>query len=165
MELKFAFDQNSNFQKKLDEVYQATGNLTLPLDLIARDWYKGNRSIFALKGPGRYKDLTEKYKKQKEKKWGYVYPILKASGKLSRSITNRSDINTIYRIENKKNLILGTKVPYGIYHQSDKPRTKMPYRPFLLIGVEQIAPNDIKQNRINNWIKILDSYFQQKMNK
>jgi len=165
MELKYAFDPNSEFQKKLDSMAESIQDLRIPLELISNEWYRGNRSIFALKGKGRYQDLTSKYKKQKKEKWGSVYPILFASGRLALSITQKKSPDSIGRIENKKTLVLGTSVPYGIYHQSAKPRKKMPYRPFLFVGVEQIAPNDIKQNRLKNWMKILDSYFQQVMDK
>lgn len=188
MYLEYAFDKNSNFQKKLNEVFKATGDLTLPLTLIANSWFRGNNSIFVLKGPGRYKDLSTKpmfpfwerkknlrrfypggYKEYKKEKYGFVYPILKATGKLASSITNQSDSNAIARIEGGKNLILGTKVPYGIYHQMDRNidpgKGKIPYRPFLFVGVEQIAPNDIKNNRVKTWIKILDNHFESVMRK
>ena len=164
MELKYAFDPDSTFQKKLEEVYAATKDLTIPLTLMSKEWYKGNRSIFALKGPGRYKDLTEKYKKRKQKNKGFIYPILRYSGDLEKSITKADDNNSISYIVNKSTLVLGTKVPYAIYHQSQtEPRPKIPYRPFLFVGVEQIAPDDILNNRLKNWIKILDDYFDQKM--
>lgn len=185
MEIKYAFDPDSSFVKFLDLAYRTTGDLTKPLTQIARDWFRGNKSIFALKGPGRYKDLSTKpffawweknpnlrtmynngYRSYKAAKYGSAYPILKATGVLAASITNREDDNSINRIEgDKKTLTLGTSVPYGIYHQSDSPRTKIPYRPFLFVGVEQIAPNDIKQKRVENWIKIIDSYLTQSLNK
>lgn len=166
MELQYAFDQNSSFQKKINEVYKATGDLTIPLTLIAREWFRGNKSIFALKGPGRYKDLTSNYKNFKRRNYGFVYPIMMASGRLMASITDPPSDESINRIlADKKTLQLGTTVPYGVYHQSFLPRKKMPYRPFLFVGVEQIAPTDIKQRRVKNWIKILDSYFQQKVDK
>ncbi len=164
MEIKFAFDPDSDFQKKLDEVFKATQDLTIPLSLMAKQWYKGNQSIFALTGPGRYEDLSDKYKETKKRKFGFVYPILMATGRLMSSITGEPGGESINLIENKNTLILGTSVPYGIYHQSAKDRGKGPtgremhYRPFLFVGVEQIAPNDIKQNRIKNWITTLDNY-------
>lgn len=158
MEIKFAFDPDSEFSKKLDEVYTATGDLTIPLGLMAAQWYKGNNSIFALKGPGRYEDLSDKYKKSKMKAVGFIYPILMRTGRLADSITDESSAEAIHRIYNKNTLILGTRTPYAIYHQSDLPRKKIPYRPFLFVGVEQIAPNDIQQNRLKNWMKTLDSY-------
>ena len=165
MELIYAFDPDSSFQKKLEAVYEATGDLTIPLTLMAREWFKGNRSIFDSnrKGPGRYVDLSDTYKKTKKRDVGFVYPILKRSGRLMRSITQASNPDSINMILNKNTMVLGTKVEYGIYHQSQEPRNKMPYRPFLFVGVEQIAPHDIYENRLNNWIKILESYFEQKV--
>ena len=150
---------------------------------MAREWFKGNKSIFVLKGPGQYEDLSTKpffawwekdknlrkmylngYRSYKAAKWGSAYPILFRTGRLKDSITDPRSALSVNRIESdKKTLTLGTEVPYGIYHQSKKDRIKIPYRPFLFLGVEQIAPHDIQQNRINNWIKILDSYYQQKM--
>lgn len=187
MELKYAIDPDSAFQKKLEQVYAATRDLTAPLIEISREWFKGNKSIFALKGKGRYQDLSvrplnafwEKDKRLREiaSKGGYKaykmakynlsspYPILFATGTLKNSITNGSDANSVNLIINKSTLVLGTKVPYAIYHQSDQPRTKIPYRPFLFVGVEQIAPNDIKNKRLENWIKILDRHFEQSIKK
>lgn len=163
MELQYAFDKDSSFQRKLQQVFKATGDLTIPLTLMAREWYRGNRSIFALKGPGRYTDLDPDYKKDKQNDVGFVYPILKRSGRLSWSITIPYNSDAINYIVNKNTLVLGTRVPYAVYHQSNQPRKKMPYRPFLFVGVEQIAPHDIQQNRLKNWLKILDNYFTQKM--
>ena len=186
MELIYAFDPDSAFQKKLEEVFNLTQDLTIPLTLIAKSWYQGNKSIFALKGRGRYKDLStrpffphwERDKKlRKLWKGGYKefkmakyhlsspYPILKATGRLAESITNPESLDAINYIVNRNTLVLGTHVPYGIYHQSQKERTKIPYRPFLFVGVEQIAPNDIKNNRMKTWLSILDSFLQQRINK
>ncbi len=189
MELIYVFDENSEFQKKLKEVYKKTKDLTIPLRLIATSWFRGNNSIFDENraGPGRYADLSQKpffakwerkgsdlrkfypggYKEYKRAKYGFAYPILKARGALQASITDPADVNSINLIINKSTLVLGTKVKYAIYHQSQKPRgtgktgRAMPYRPFLFVGVEQIAPNDIKNNRLNTWMQILDSYFTQ----
>lgn len=163
MEIKYAFDPDGAFQKKLNDAFKATGDLTIPLTLIAREWFQSNKSIFALKGKGRYTDLSPKYKKAKQRRYGFVYPILMASGRLMASITSPPGADSINYIINKNTLVLGTKVPYAIYHQSQEPRSKMPYRPFLFVGVEQIAPHDIKQNRLKNWIKIIDSYLDQKI--
>ncbi len=189
MEVIYVFDENSEFQKKVKHLYEQTKDLTIPLRLIASSWFRGNKSIFDSNriGPGRYTDLSEKpffarwerdnpdlmrfykggYKEYKKAKHGFVYPILKATGKLERSITDPSDSNSVNLIINKSTLVLGTKVDYGIYHQSQTERGKrktgraMPYRPFLFVGVEQIAPNDIKNNRLKTWMQILDNHFKQ----
>lgn len=180
MEFIAAFDPDSSFQKKIQEVLEATGDLRVPFSLMADQWFQGNKSIFALKGPGRYKDLSTRpvnafwevnktyreaykeggYKAYKIKRYGSAYPILFATGRLSRSLTE-NNIDSI-RIVEKDQLTLGTKVSYGVYHQSQGVRTKMPYRPFLFVGVEQIAPNDIRQRRVSGWLATLDSYLEQK---
>lgn len=173
MEIQYAFDPDSTFQKKLNELYDKTGDLRIPLGVMATEWYRGNSSIFALKGPGRYQDLSERYKKRKVRPKnkggaGFVYPILKFTGRLAGSITNPNHPEKINYIVNKSTLVLGTKVPYAIYHQSNKKRGEgptgrsMPYRPFLFVGVEQIAPNDIQNKRLKNWLIILDNHLNEK---
>lgn len=53
--------------------------------------------------------------------------ILERTGDLERSLTNPNDPNTV-RVEERKTLTLGTRVPYAIYHQSPKPRKRLPRR-------------------------------------
>ena len=52
-------------------------------------------------------------------------PILERTGDLMRSLTNPNDPNTV-RIEERKSLTLGTRIPYAIYHQTGT--RKMPAR-------------------------------------
>lgn len=169
MELIYAFDKDSEFSKRLDEAAEAIGDLTIPLILMAKSWYRGNKSIFMLKGRGRYQDLSPKYKKWKERILGSAYPILRLSGTLEAAITDPQDHGAINLIVNKKTLILGVSgavVPYAIFHQSQTlPRNKMPYRPFLFVGVEQIAPSDIQNERLKSWNKILSGYMIQSFGK
>lgn len=68
-----------------------------------------------------------------------------ASGRLKRSLTGAPNSDSIVRI-GKKAMILGTKVPHGVYHQSDEPRSKIPQRKFLFI-------DDARRKR---WIRIID---------
>jgi phage gpG-like protein len=53
-------------------------------------------------------------------------PILERTGELTASLTNPNDPNTV-RIEERKSLTLGSRVPYAIYHQTGT--KKMPARP------------------------------------
>lgn len=57
-------------------------------------------------------------------------PILQRSGDLEASLTSGSDVNAV-KIEGRKSLTLGSRVPYGIYHQSTAPRTQLPRRPVV----------------------------------
>ena len=74
--------------------------------------------------------------------------------------------DSILRI-GKQSLILGTKVPYGIFHQSDEPRkSNLPQRKFLFIGPEapSTAPSGIT-GRLERWLSILDAEVQRQLDK
>ena len=49
------------------------------------------------------------------------------------SLTNPADPNTV-RIEERKTLTLGSRIPYAIYHQSIDPRfSNLPRRPEIML--------------------------------
>ena len=146
---------DKEFQNLLDKTYKLTKDLTVPLTLIYQEWLKGNRAIFSLKGKGKYEDLSAGYKITKQKQWGFVYPILRASGRLEGSITNAGDPEAIGQIINKKNLLMGTKVPYAIFPQMGT--RFMPPRPPILFGPEQVG-DKIPNQRLERWKEILLSW-------
>lgn len=146
----------------MSEAKKAVGDLTIPLKGIARHFFQGNKAIFALNGKGQYVDLSPKYKAEKEKHVHFVYPILRRSGFLERSITNASDPDAIAEIVNKDTLLVGTHLFYGAFLQ--KGTRRMPARPFLFVGPE--APfysTQEQKNRPYIWLQILDDYVRQKM--
>lgn len=134
---------------------EESSDLTIPFGQIALDFQKSRKAIFALQSAGQYPDLSTKpffawweqegsplrkqfdggYKEYKKAKYGFDYPILKATGKLERSVTDRRDFNNITRIF-PLSMELGSKVEYLIYHQSDEPRSKLPLRKVLFVGPE-----------------------------
>ena len=126
--------------RAFDRAAKQSKNLKQPLSQIARDFMKSRKAIFALKGPGAYPDLSEKYKKVKRNIIGEVYPILKLSGDLEKSITDASSPDNVLRID-PTSLEMGTTIDYANYHQQegDFPSTgKMPLRKFLFIGAESV---------------------------
>jgi len=152
------------FRAALTRASAKVADLTIPLQLIAQDWFDSNAAIFSLKGPGQYPDLSPTYKKAKQRQWGFIYPILKASGRLENSITDPGSPDSINEIRNKNTLIIGTAVPYGVYHQSDGPRKKLPLRKFLFIGPESQFTNKGRiAGRLERWTSILNDYVIQKM--
>jgi phage gpG-like protein len=54
--------------------------------------------------------------------------ILRATTDLYKSLTVKSDAQHIERAS-EDSLRFGSLVPYAVYHQSSKPRTKIPFRP------------------------------------
>ncbi len=84
------------------------------------------------KGGGeRWQELSAEYAGWKEARFPGK-PILQRSGDLMRSLTSGNDPNAVKR-EERRTLTLGSKVPYGIYHQSPAPRRRLPRRPPMLV--------------------------------
>ena len=159
----YEIDNDKKFQNALKRAKAVTDDLTIPLTLIAKDFYKSQKAIFMLKGPGQYPDLKESTKEQKQKAGFSVYPILMRTGRLGESTTNPAHPDAINQIINKRTLIIGSKVPYGIFHQSDAPRTKIPLRKFLFIGPESSFANDEQQGRVGRWLNIMNSFVLKKL--
>lgn len=157
-------DPQGKFKKALRAAGKKSQDLRIPFREITASWYKVNMALFTFKSKGPFKDLSKKYKKVKRKKWKFVYPILKASGKLEASLTVPTDPNTIASVLNKKTLILGTKVttlkgaPYPTYLQTGT--SKMPARPFMVLGTEKgkWAKSTHVQRRLIFWMEVLAIY-------
>lgn len=159
----YSVDNDRAFRNAVDEARKQVGDLIVPLTLISRDWYRSERAIFTLKGPGQYPDLAPSTKRQKMAKGKSVYPILRDTGHLESSLLNPNDPNAIQLIANKSTLIIGTRLNYLAYHQSDGARNKLPLRKALFIGPEAKQFNVGDQvGRLDRWMKILKDYVTQK---
>lgn len=189
--VSYSADNDERFRRAIQKATAEIGNLTVPLTMISKDWYKSETAIFNLKGPGQYPPFKgtvaasslgghgnalgrrrstaivsgeSRYQEEKKKKWGFDYPLLVASGRLKRSVTDPTDAEAINTIIGGQRLIIGTQVPYAVYHQSDRPRRKIPLRKFLFIGPE--APTfatSEQMGRLQRWLGILNSYMDQKL--
>lgn len=187
----YVLENDVKFKATLMEASKAVSDLRIPFGLISRDFYRSELGIFKLKGPGQYppfknsvrasslgggKGLGSKkrsqvdiekspYQKRKLRKYGFDYPLLVASGRLAASITQPNAPGSI-NIVTKSSLIIGTSVPYGIYHQSDAPRSKIPLRKFVFIGPEapQFATS-AQQGRLERWVGYINDYVTKQLNK
>lgn len=155
--IRFQVDPDQKFAKAVEEAAKAVGDLRIPLGLIATSFFKSNKAIFSLGGPGQYADLSALYKKQKQKKYGFIYPIFRAKGALEESLTNQSGQGAISKIVGNVSLMVGTSIPYAIFHQSNQPRKRLPFRPVVMIGSEQQAPPELNQRR-EIWIETMKNY-------
>lgn len=159
----YIVDNDRKFRNAINRARKVTDDLRIPLTLISKDFYKSEKAIFQLKGPGQYPDLADSTKRQKRKAGFSIYPILRRKGRLEKSITTPNHADSINRIINKTVLVIGTKTPYGIFHQSDAPRKKIPLRKFLFIGPEapRFATSD-QMGRTQRWLNILNEFVLQK---
>lgn len=175
--ISFEVDPKKSLRDTLRSAARKVGDLTIPLKQISQEWFSSNKFIFQLKGPGKYEDLSSKpyfawweqgdlrrlfsggYKEHKAAKHGFTYPILRATGRLEQSITNPTHENAISNIINGKDLVLGTNVEYAHFLADGTKR--MPSRPPVLFGNEQVAPGALNR-RIAIWEQRLLDYVEQK---
>lgn len=158
----YIIENDKEFAAQIKAAGDRVGDLRVAFALIAKDWRKSNMAQFSLRGSGQYPPLSAHYAAQKRKKYGNR-PIMVATGRLRDSLTGSPNSDSIQQI-GKTNLIMGTVVPYGIYHQSDAPRRKIPLRKFLFIGPE--APRTASSQitgRLERWTAILNAEIQRKL--
>lgn len=171
----WAIDNVKAFENSLNRLSKQTNDFRIPFKLIASDFYRSQKQLFQLKSAGLFQDLapakgingnpttTSNYKKQKQSKLGFVYPILKGeSGDLSESTLKRSHKYSIFNL-NKQSLEIGSSVPYGKFHQSDSQRSKIPQRKFIFIdgGQGDKSKGSGINGRRNRWIDILETHIKQ----
>lgn len=162
----YSVDNDRRFRNAIQRAADTFQDLRVPFGLIGADFYKSEQAIFSLKGPGKYppfkgpKDATgkTKYQAEKIKKVGFDYPLLVRTGRLSASVLGPSNPGSIYKVT-ALSLTIGTSVPYGIYHQSDEPRAKIPLRKFLFIGPEAPSFATSEQTgRAERWLNIMNDF-------
>lgn len=178
------FQVNSKeFDAEVAEALKVVKDLRPAFIQIAREFYKTNRAIFALKSAGKYPDFSGPLVRETWKNPGRPdlrtrdgnltayqntkvkagvtpkgYPLLRFSGRLEKSITDPSNSEAI-TIITQASVALGTSVEYGIFHQSDEPRKKIPFRPFLFLDPTTVgAPSAIISRRNEAWVKAIRSY-------
>lgn len=180
----YVLENDRIFKETLQQAGEIVSDLRVPFGLIGRDFYRSQKAIFGLKGPGQYPPFKNsvraqglekgkdgklkrgvefnvsrsRYQDEKIKDVGFDYPLLVRSGKLAASVLAPNASGSIYQVT-PLSLAIGTSIEYGIYHQSDAPRKKIPLRKFIFIGPE--APrfaNSDQMGRLERWVKIIEDY-------
>ena len=160
--ISFIPENDKEFKALLDKYSDKISDFRIPFGLIVNHWYRGNKKIFSLKGPGLYEDLSPNYKKYKKKDVRFVYPILKRKGRLEKSLTSKNDTDAEYFV-GRNSLVMGTKVPYAKYHQSDEPRKSLPQRKMIFIdgGPAERSKDALISGRLQAWTNIINDYVSQ----
>ncbi len=181
----YTLQNDAAFKAALTKASAALQDLRVPFGLILNDFYKSEQAIFKLKGPGKYPPFKNSsgevsslggrnnpfgrkrtvtvtnespYQRAKKKAVGFDYPLLVRSGALAASLLGPNNRGSIAKVT-KLSLTFGTSIAYGIYHQSDSPRKKIPLRKFLFIGPE--APSfatSEQQGRLQRWVGYMEDY-------
>lgn len=153
----YSVDADKKFAAGLRRAANVVTDLRIPFGLILADFYRSEAAIFKLTGPGQYPPLSLGYQKQKLKKYGFDYPLLFRTGALAASVLGPSNPGSVAEI-GRMQMTFGTSIAYGIYHQSDEARSKIPLRKFLFIGPESTFANSDQQGRVGRWLNILNDF-------
>lgn len=159
----YVLENSKKFQAALKDAGEKIGNLRVPLNLIMNDFYRSEKAIFQLKGAGQYPEISKRYGLQKEGAVGFKYPLLVRTGRLAKSMLSKTAPGAVALIS-EQSLTIGTTVRYGIYHQSDEPRKKIPLRKFVFIGPEapKFATSD-QMGRTERWLGYINDYVTKKL--
>lgn len=155
----YIVENDEAFNRGLDRLRKNVNDLRVPFGLIRNDFHRSNKIIFELKGPGLYPDLADSTKEYKQRTLGFVYPILVRTGRLAASLVNPSNSDAVSDVD-ATSLLLGTNVPYAIFHQSDAPRSKLPQRKVVFIdgGPSEKSKSSSVAGRRERWLNIMNDY-------
>jgi len=170
----YKVDPGQAFINNLKLAKGLVGDLTIPLNSIARDFFKTNKSIFELKGPGKYAPLgglhasktvpgapytyRQRAEARKRRTFGFDYPLLMATGRLMASLTPPPSADSVAEIINQSTLVVGTTVPYAGHLQYGTKYMKP--RPFVFFGPEsqEFGNDKTFATRTKRWSDILRQY-------
>ena len=161
----YIVENDEAFARALQRLSKVTKDFRIPFGQIAKEFYKSNRKIFLLKGPGLYPDFKNtKSRAAKRKAVGFEYPLLVRTGRLASSLVNPSDPETV-KVIKKNELQLGTTVPYAIFHQSDKARFVIPKRKMVFIDGGPLEPSIGAKisGRRETWLNLINDYILAKL--
>jgi len=164
----FLVDNDRAFKRGLDRLAKATDDFSTPFAEIAKHWYQGNKKLFKLKSGGLYApygglntNAEKQYaaEQQKKKEVGFIFPMMKRTGRLEKSLVSKNSSEGEHFV-GRQTLVLGTKVPYTKYHQSDAPRSVMPQRKVIFIdgGPAETAKDAVISGRREAWLNIMNDH-------
>lgn len=132
---------------KLDYLAVAISDLRPLFEQFSADFYKDQKRLFQLKGPGQFADLSPAYAETKQKKYGFKYPILFATGRLALSLLDRNADGAVNIVE-ADSFEIGTSIDYAAFHHYGTSR--MPRRPLFEENEDSAL--------FRRWDRIADAY-------
>jgi phage gpG-like protein len=181
--ISYHVKNDEDFQSGIRRAVLAVSDLRPALQEVARDFYESQQVIFRLKGAGQYDPFQgplvkntwknpgfperrtrdgnkTSYQNTKLRKYGFDYPLLKATGPLQEAASVQGGNGNITEIT-KTGITMGvdgSQIPYANYHQSDDERKKIPLRKFLFIGPESGFADQRQRGRLERWNNILNTF-------
>lgn len=158
---KIETDPTGAFRRDIKRISKGVDDLRPALLQVKKQWYQGNKSIFALSGPGKYPELSSSYAKRKSREVGSIYPLLRGRNKrIEKAITKPSNENAYSKVF-KKDVELGVQktsdFPYAFSIHYGSKKQNIPARPYVLLGVEQVATKD-QRKKTKVYLDLIGDY-------
>jgi len=151
--------------ERVQELGRELADLRPLFEQFSADFYKDTKRIYGTMRTRpnwknyRFRDLSPKYKKRKKRisPYGKIYPIMFLTGRLVASLTSRQSRDSINIIKRDR-FVIGTSVPYAIYHHSKQtPRRRLPRR-ILWDDDEKFEGG--KSRMYQRWHRMIDKHFE-----
>lgn len=124
----------TEFSRELLRVAERSDNMRPAFEALADDFYAVEREQFdseGARGGQRWPPLSPRYAARKRVLFG-PKPILEASGRLRRSLTSKGTPGNVHKVTADE-IVIGSRVDYGKYHQSTAPRSQLRRRPPVVL--------------------------------
>ena len=122
----------------LEGIEERAQDLTPAWPAVLRAFRSIVNRAFAMEGSGGepWQPLADSTRRERARLgYGAAHPILERTGRLVRSLVIGDDGG--FAEITPGSLIVGTTVPYFVYHQSNKPRRRLPRRAPILLTMDQ----------------------------
>ncbi len=152
--IRFDVQGERQISRRFLNVSHQLEDLSVPFNLISKDFYEGQRGTFeaegAFEGKSRWAELSPRYKEWKERHYP-DRPILVLTGKLREAATKPEAEGSLYRLEPTR-LEMGVYIPVGGWNLASLHQfgtSKMPARKIIKL-------THLQRKR---WIRIFRNWF------
>lgn len=148
VKIRFEVANEVQFSRAFEEANSSYMNFEKPFGLMAEDFFQTMSTIFSAEGSfegrSRWAALSPAYARWKARHFPGK-KILELNGRLKNSLVTKGGPDNVLEIT-PDTLVVGTTVPYAIYHQTGTP--KMPMRKIIELTNEQKL----------RWVHIMHAY-------
>lgn len=117
--------------RKILRFSDRAGDMRGGFDRVHQAWLRDEDKLFQTQGNGTWAPLAPSTVERKAA-MGLDPRIMFATHDLYNSLAKADDPNHIYETKPQE-MFIGTRVPYGIYHHSRQPRSRLPRRPLVML--------------------------------
>lgn len=148
VKVRFEVVNEVQFSRAFETLATQVSDLSKPYEEITNEFYESMSNVFSAEGAfenrSKWADLSPAYQAWKQKR----YPgrkILELTGTLLASIAVRGAFGNVTKVSPTE-MVVGTSIPYAIYHQTGTPR--MPARKII----------ELTEDQKKRWVQIIHKF-------